>query len=74
MMHNEALGLLRGHDENTNSSNVLDGMGGQIPPGKRKGGEAAAMDLQPSSSTTGGATRGRPRTKKVKEAEFEVRQ
>ena len=70
MMHNEALGLLRGHDENTNSSNVLDGMG-QIPPGKRKGGEAAAMDLQPSSSTTGGATRGRPRTKKVKEAEFE---
>merc|ERR1719242_2174725 len=72
-MDTEALGLLRGHDENTNSSNVLDGgmAGAQIPPGKRKGGEAAAMDLQPSSSTTGGATRGRPRTKKVKEAEFE---
>ena len=73
MMDTEALGLLRGHDENTNSSNVLDGAmaGAQIPPGKRKGGDAAAMDLQPSSSTTGGATRGRPRTKKVKEAEFE---
>ena len=73
MMDTEALGLLRGHDENTNSSNVLDGgmAGAQIPPGKRKVGDAAAMDLQPSSSTTGGATRGRPRTKKVKEAEFE---
>ena len=46
-------------------------MGAQIPPGKRKVGDAAAMDLQPSSSTTGGATRGRPRTKKPKEAEFE---
>jgi len=72
MMDTEALGMLRGHDENTNSSNVLDGgMGAQIPPGKRKVGDAAAMDLQPSSSTTGGATRGRPRTKKPKEAEFE---
>jgi len=72
MMDTEALSMLRGHDENTNSSNVLDGgMGAQIPPGKRKVGDAAAMDLQPSSSTTGGATRGRPRTKKPKEAEYE---
>lgn len=74
MMDTGHLGALRGHDENTNSSNVLDGGmagPGQIPPGKRKVGDAAAMDLQPSSSTTGGATRGRPRTKKVKEAEFE---
>lgn len=75
MMDTGHLGALRGHDENTNSANVLDGgMGagqGQIPPGKRKVGDTgAAMDLQPSSSTTG-ATRGRPRTKKVKEAEFE---
>ena len=78
MLDAEALGLLRSHDaENTNSSNLLgSSLAGQMPSGKRKGGgENAAMDLQPSSSTgQGQATRGRPRAKKTKEqseAEFE---
>ena len=66
----DALGMLRPHDENTNSSNILDNnsMGGLS--GKRKGaGDNSSMDLQPTSST--GATRGRPRAKKTKEQEAE---
>jgi len=60
MMDAEALGMLRSHDENTNSSNLLEGSG---MSSKRK--DSVAMDLQPTSST--GATRGRPRAKKTKE-------
>lgn len=67
VLDSDALGMLRGHE---NSSNVMDNSN---MTAKRKGaGENAAMDLQPSSSTS--APRGRPRSKKNKEqseAEFE---
>lgn len=72
----DALGMLRSPDENTNSCNIPGSlengsMGGRMS-GKRKAGDSGgSSDLQPSSSTQ--ATRGRPRSKKtVKQGDAEL--
>merc|ERR1719150_1015815 len=63
----DALGMLRSPDENTNSCNIPGSLengsiGGRIG-GKRKAGDSGSSDHQPSSSTP--APRGRPRAKKT---------
>ena len=63
----DALGMLRSPDENTNSCNIPgsleNGAMGRMA-GKRKAADSGSTDLQPSSSTPA-ATRGRPRAKKT---------
>jgi hypothetical protein len=67
-MLDEALSMLRSHDDN---SGAVGGYPGGLGPGaiKRKPGslDSLAMDQQPSSSTS--SARGRPRSKKSKKAE-----
>ena len=66
-MLDEALSMLRSHDDN---GGAVGGYGGGLGPGpvKRKPGslDSLAMDQQPSSSTS---ARGRPRSKKSKKQE-----
>ena len=63
----DALGMLRSPDENTNSCNIPGGLENgamaRMGGGKRKAADSGSTDLQPSSSTP--ATRGRPRAKKT---------
>lgn len=66
----DALGMLRSPDENTNSCNIPGGLepGAMARmSGKRKAADSGSTDLQPSSSTPA-ATRGRPRSKKTVKA------
>ena len=63
-MLDEALNMLRSHDDNSSVGSV--GYGGPGAVKRKPGLESLAMDQQPSSSTS---VRGRPRSKKSKKVE-----